>query len=162
VSSLCIRPATAGDAALIREHIYDLAVYEKSPEQVVITEADILRDGFGPRPLFECLLADWKGQPAGFALFFHNYSTWQGRPGIYLEDLFVKPPLRGLGIGTGLLARVAALALDRNCGRFQWSCLDWNEPSIRFYKGLGATVSEEWLGFRLEGAEAIGKVAQLG
>lgn len=158
--NLVIRAAKVDDAATIRQHILDLAIYEKAEEQVLITEADIVRDGFGERPYFEVLLAEWQQQAAGFALYFHNYSTWQGRPGLYLEDLFVKPKFRGRGIGTALLKAVAEVATERNCGRYQWACLDWNEPSIRFYESLGAEATREWIPFRVEGQEAIAQLAQ--
>lgn len=160
--SLEIRPASPDDAAVIRQHILDLAIYEKAEDQVAVTHEDILRDGFGERPLFRVLLAEWDGAPAGFAFFFFNYSTWQGRPGLYLEDLFVKPELRGRGIGLGLLRALAQVALDENCGRFQWACLDWNEPAICFYESLGAEATREWVPFRMEGRDAIAALAHGG
>jgi protein-tyrosine-phosphatase/GNAT superfamily N-acetyltransferase len=154
--ALVIRSALAQDAATIRQHIYDLALYEKAPEKVDITIEDIVRDGFTrERPFFEVVLAEWQGEAAGFALFFPNYSTWQGRPGLYLEDLFVKPKFRGKGIGLGLFRKLAAIAAERGWGRYQWSCLDWNEPAIKFYESLGAQATREWIPFRVEGAEAI-------
>jgi GNAT superfamily N-acetyltransferase len=117
----------------------------------VATEADLLRDGFGEVPRFHALVAEWDGAPAGFALYFFNYSTWQGRPGIYLEDLFVRPSHRGRGIGTALLRAVAQIALERQCSRLVWSVLDWNEPAIRFYESLGASVMKEWMTMRVVG-----------
>ena len=155
---LKIRPATPTDVPLIQQFIRDLAEYERSPESAVATEKDLLRDGFGPEPKYRCVLAEWDGQPAGFAFFFYNYSTWQGRPGLYLEDLFVKPVFRGKGIGKALLLHLAKIAVDENCGRFQWQVLDWNTPAIDFYKSLGAKTMNEWLTMRVEG-EDIKKLA---
>lgn len=157
--TMVIRPATADDAATIRQHIYDLAVYEKAPEKVEVTVEDILRDGFGERPFFEVMLAEWEGQAAGFALFFPNYSTWQGKPGLYLEDLFVKPEFRGKGLGLALFRKLAEIADERGWGRYQWSCLDWNEPAIQFYESHGAVATKEWVPFRVEGKEAIARLA---
>lgn len=149
---LHIRPATEADTPLILELIRALAEYEKMLDRCIATEV-LLRDTlFGPRPYAEAVIAEWNGAPAGFALFFHNYSTFLARPGIYLEDLFVKPELRGRGIGKALLTHLAALAIERNCGRIEWAVLDWNEPSIGFYKSLGAAPLEEWRIFRLTGA----------
>jgi GNAT superfamily N-acetyltransferase len=153
-----IRAARAEDAPLIRQFVRELAAYEREPEAAVITEADILRDGFGERPYFHVVIAEWSGQPAGFALYFFNYSTWQGRPGLYLEDLFVRPALRGRGIGTALLRHLAGVAIEKGCGRMVWQVLDWNEPSIRFYESLGARHMKAWLTMRLEG-EALRSVA---
>ncbi len=139
--------------------IRDLAEYERAPEQAVARPEDLLRDGWGPEPKFRVLIAEWEGQPAGFALFFYNYSTWQGRPGIYLEDLFVRPAFRGRGIGKALLVRLANIAVKENCGRFQWAVLDWNQPSIDFYEALGAKRLSEWLIMRVEG-EALERLAR--
>ncbi|HXZ28917.1 MAG TPA: GNAT family N-acetyltransferase [Terriglobales bacterium] len=159
-SMLTIRPATAADVSLILAFIRELAAYEREPDAVAATEADLLRDGFGPRPEFRVLLAEWDAQPAGFALFFHNYSTWQGRPGLYLEDLFVRPQFRGKGIGKALLVRLAQIARQENCGRLAWEVLDWNTPSIEFYKSLGAETLREWLIMRVQG-EALDRLARL-
>ncbi len=148
---LAIRPAVAKDVSLIRQLILELATYERAPEQVVATEADLLRDGFGPRPAYRCLLAEWSGEPAGFALYFHNYSTWQGRKGLYLEDLFVRPALRGQGIGKGLLLELARTAVREKCGRFVWQVLDWNQPAIEFYEKLGARRLGDWVTMRVDG-----------
>ena len=156
---LSIRPATTADLRLILEFIYDLAEYERAPEAAVATEADLLRDGFGPEPKFKCVIAEWQGQPAGFALYFYNYSTWQGRPGLYLEDLFVRIEYRGKGIGKALLIYLAQVAVRENCGRFQWQVLDWNTPAIDFYESLGAKQLQEWLTMRVEGDD-IRKLAQ--
>jgi GNAT superfamily N-acetyltransferase len=156
---LSIRPATTQDARLILEFIRDLAEYERAPDAAVATESDLLRDGFGPNPKFQCVIAEWGGQPAGFAFYFYNYSTWQGRPGLYLEDLFVRPQYRGKSIGKALLVHLAQVAVRENCGRFQWQVLDWNTPAIQFYESLGAKKLTEWLTMRVEG-EDIEKLAQ--
>jgi GNAT superfamily N-acetyltransferase len=155
---LKIRPASGGDAATILDLIKALAIYEREPDAVTATEADILRDGFGATPKFRCVIAEWDGQAAGFAFWFYNYSTWQGQPGLYLEDLFVKPEFRGKGIGKALLLHLAKVASDENCGRFEWSVLDWNTPAIEFYESLGAKLHKEWLRMRVEG-EALSKLA---
>jgi GNAT superfamily N-acetyltransferase len=155
---LSIRPATPEDIPLILEFIRELAEYERAPEQAIARPEDLLRDGWGPAPKFRVLIADWERQPAGFALFFYNYSTWQGRLGLYLEDLFVRPAFRGRGIGKALLVHLAKIAVKGNCGRFQWAVLDWNQPSIDFYEALGAKQLSEWLIMRVEG-EALEKLA---
>jgi GNAT superfamily N-acetyltransferase len=155
---LQIRTAEAADAALILELIRSLAVYEREPEAVVATEEDILRDGFGDRPLFRCLIAEWDGIAVGFAFYFFNYSTWRGRPGIHLEDLFVRPEFRGKGIGKALLIKVAAVAVENQCARFQWDVLDWNQPAIDFYHSLGAKFMSEWRIMRVSG-EALTALA---
>ena len=155
--SLSIRPATADDVPLILSLIRELADYEKLSDQVSATEAALRETLFserpGARPAAEVLVAHNDGEPAGFALFFPNYSTFLAKPGIYLEDLFVRPAFRGLGIGKALLASVAKLAVERDCGRFEWSVLDWNEPAIGFYRRLGARPLDDWTQFRLSGAE---------
>ena len=156
---LSLRKAVRQDAGLIVELIRELAEYEREPAAAVVTEEDIVRDGFGDRPFFEVVVAEWEGRPAGFALYFFNYSTWQGRPGLYLEDLFVRPALRGRGIGKALLRHLARIAVVRQCGRFVWQVLDWNEPSIRFYESLGARVAKEWLTMRVDG-EALRRLAE--
>src|SRR5271154_143991 len=140
-----IRAATPADVPLILELIRALATYEREPDAVKTTEADLLRDGFGPHPVFECLIAETgEGEPAGFALFFYNYSTWRGRTGIHLEDLFVLPRFRGQRIGKALLARVAARAAEQGCVRLRWDVLEWNQTAIDFYQSLGAKFLEEW------------------
>src|SRR5579863_3651623 len=154
-----IRNATTADVPQILAFIRALAAYERAPDAVVATEEALLRDGFGPTPFFSCLIADYDGQPAGFALFFYNYSTWIGRPGIYLEDLFVLPELRGRGIGRALLKRVAAIALEKGCQRLQWEVLDWNTPAIDFYRAMGAEFLDEWRNVRL-GGEALMRLAE--
>ena len=153
-----IRPATRPDAALIVKFIRELAEYEKMLDQVQATAADIELQLFGAKPAAECVIAELDGKPAGFALFFHNFSTFLARPGLYLEDLFVKPELRGKGVGKRLLAHLANLALQRGCGRFEWAVLDWNTPAIRFYRSLGAEMMETWKINRLSGA-ALKKLA---
>ena len=158
MSNLRIENAGPEHVALILAFIRDLAVYERLSDSVVVTE-ELLRESlFGARPVAEALLA-WEGdEPAGFAVFFHNYSTFLGRPGIYLEDLFVKPEFRGKGIGRALLQYIARLAIDRGCQRLEWSVLNWNETAIRFYQSLGATPQDEWTVYRL-GGEALNELA---
>jgi GNAT superfamily N-acetyltransferase len=150
--TLSLRVATRDDVALIAQFIRALADYEKLLDEVRLDEGVLAEKLFGPRPYAEVLIGEIDGQPQGFALFFHNFSTFEGRPGIYLEDLFVTPEARGSGLGTALLAELARLAVDRDCARLEWSVLDWNEPSIGFYKALGAKPMEEWTVFRLDGA----------
>jgi GNAT superfamily N-acetyltransferase len=154
-----IRPATAADVSLILALIRGLAEYERAPEQVIATEEDLLRDGFGPNPFYFCLIAEHDGKPAGFAFYFFDYSTWIGRPGIYLEDLFVYPELRGLGIGKALLKQVAAIAVEKGCARLKWSVLDWNTPAIDFYKSMGGELMDEWTNVRITG-EALERLAE--
>lgn len=154
-----IRAAVPADAALILAFIRELAEYEKLPREVVATEARLQETLFGDRARVEVLIADVDGAPAGFALFFHNYSTFLARPGIYLEDLFVRPAFRGRGVGRTLLQHIAGLAVARDCGRLEWSVLDWNEPAIRFYQSLGAVPMDEWTTFRVTGA-ALARLAQ--
>ena len=148
---LSIRPATIEDAELLRTMIRELAEFERELEFCVIEAADLARDGFGPNPRFRALIAEWNGQPAGYALIFNYYSTWAGR-GLFLEDLFVREPFRGRGIGKALLASVARIAVQENCYGVHWEVLDWNEPALRFYNQLGATRLEQWQMLRLEGA----------
>jgi len=147
--STSIRNATTEDAAQILEFIRALAAFERAPDAVVATEQALIRDGFGKHPFFHCLIAEYDGEPAGFALYFFNYSTWVGRPGIYIEDLFVLPQFRRLGIGRDLLKRVAAIAVENGCQRMQWQVLDWNTPAIDFYRSLGAEFMDEWRTVRL-------------
>jgi GNAT superfamily N-acetyltransferase len=156
--STVIRKATAEDAAQILEFIRALAAFERAPEAVTATEEGLIRDGFGPNPFFRCLIAYYDGQPAGFALYFFNYSTWVGRPGIYVEDLFVLPQFRRKGIGRELLRQVAAIGVENGCQRLQWEVLDWNTPAIDFYRDLGAEFLDEWRNVRLSG-EAIERLA---
>jgi GNAT superfamily N-acetyltransferase len=153
-----IRAATPADVPQILLFIRALAVYERAPDAVTATEAGLMRDGFGPSPFYSCLMAEHDGQPAGFALYFFNYSTWMGQPGIYLEDLFVHPEFRGLGIGKALLKKAAAIAVEKGCQRLQWEVLDWNTPAIEFYRAMGAEFLDEWRNVRLSG-EAIQRLA---
>jgi len=155
-----IRPATEADVSLILALIRGLAEYERAPEAVIATEEDLLRDGFGPNPFYFCLIAEHDEQPAGFAFYFFDYSTWIGRPGIYLEDLFVYPELRGLGIGKALLKQVAAIAVKKGCARLKWSVLDWNTPAIDFYRAMGGELMDEWTNVRIQG-EALDRLAGL-
>lgn len=155
---LSLKMATEQDVPVILTFIRALAEYERMADAVIATEDGLRQTLFGPRPYAECVIARWQGQPAGFALFFHNYSTFLGRPGLYLEDLFVKPELRGQGVGRALLQFLARLAQERNCGRLEWSVLDWNEPAIGFYKSIGAVPLDDWTIFRLKD-EALSRLA---
>ena len=153
-----IRPATPTDIPQILAFIRALATYEREPDAVTATEMDLLAHGFGPNPFYFCLIAETNGTPAGFALYFFNYSTWLGRPGLYLEDLFVLPEFRGLGIGKALLQRVAAIAVEKGCPRLQWEVLDWNAPAIDFYQAMGAEFLDTWRNVRVSG-DALLKLA---
>ena len=150
--SLSIRAATPADISLIGQFIRDLAEYEKLAHAVRFDEAVMAQKLFGPRPYAEVLIGEIDGVPQGFALFFHNFSTFEGRPGIYLEDLFVRPDARGSGLGKALLGKLAGLAVERDCARLEWSVLDWNTPAIDFYKVLGATPMDEWTVYRVDGS----------
>ncbi|HKQ60343.1 MAG TPA: GNAT family N-acetyltransferase [Candidatus Polarisedimenticolaceae bacterium] len=150
-AELALEPATAADAPLVLSLIQELASYERLAHEVRATVDDLRRTLFGARPAAEVVLARWAQAPAGFALYFHNYSTFLGRPGIYLEDLFVRPDYRSRGIGRALLAHLAKLAVERGCGRLEWAVLDWNEAAIGFYARLGAEPQREWTTYRLAG-----------
>ncbi|HMH15731.1 MAG TPA: GNAT family N-acetyltransferase [Edaphobacter sp.] len=154
---LNIRPATPADVPEILALIRDLAAYEREPHAVVATEADLLRDGFGPQKVFSCLIAEWNNKPAAFALYFPFYSTWRGNAGIHLEDLFVRPEFRRKGIAKALFSRLAAITLERG-DRFQWHVLDWNQPAIDFYQQMGAHMLHPWRIMRLNG-EALQTLA---
>jgi GNAT superfamily N-acetyltransferase len=157
---LSIREASPEDASLIVQFIRDLADYEREPQAAIVTEADLLRDGFsGADRKFWVLIAEWNAEPVGFAFYFFNYSTWLGRPGLYLEDLFVRPAARGKGIGKALLAKLAQIAIDKNCYGMRWQVLDWNQPAIDFYNSLGGQILKEWLTVRLMG-EPLQKLAE--
>lgn len=149
--SLSIRAAAPADAALIHQFILDLAEYEKLAHEVEITEAQVRRDLFGPAPRLFCDIAEADGAPVGFAIWFYNYSTFQGRHGIYLEDLFVLPQARGLGAGKALLRALAQRCVAEGLGRLEWAVLDWNAPAIGFYDSLGATAKTDWITRRLAG-----------
>jgi len=156
-----IRRACVKDVPIILELIRDLATYERAPDEVSATEEQLVDVLFGERPAAEVLLAFEGKSPVGFAVFFHNFSTWLGRPGLYLEDLFVKPEKRGKGYGRALLVALAKIARDRGCGRMEWAVLDWNEPAIKFYRTLGAKPMDEWTVFRLtrDGIERLANAA---
>ncbi|MBD0355922.1 MAG: GNAT family N-acetyltransferase [Rubrobacter sp.] len=156
-----IRPATEDDVPIILSLIRELAEYERLSHEVVATEGLLRESLFGERRGAEVLIACCKGAPAGFALFFHSFSTFLGRPGIYLEDLYVKPKFRGRGIGRALLAHLARLAKERGCGRLEWAVLDWNEPAIKLYKSIGAVPMDEWTVYRVTG-EALETLATRG
>ncbi len=158
MTEIRITSATESDVPAILEMIRELAEYEKLSHVVVATEEQLRHTLFGERPAAEVLLAHWNSEPIGFALFFPNYSTFLAQPGIYLEDLFVKPHARGKRAGLALLIELARIAVARGCGRVEWSVLDWNEPSIQFYKKLGAIPMDEWTTFRLTG-EALARLA---
>jgi GNAT superfamily N-acetyltransferase len=153
-----LRFATKHDVPLILSFIKQLAEYEKLPHEVVATESLLEQTLFGETKVAEVIFGEYRGQAVGFALFFHNFSTFLGRPGIYLEDLFIQPELRGKGLGKIMLGYLATLAKERNCGRLEWWVLDWNEPSINFYKSLGATPMDEWTVFRMSG-KTLGDLA---
>jgi GNAT superfamily N-acetyltransferase len=160
-ASIVIAPAVRADVPLILSMINELAEYEKLRHESVATEAAIYQALFGVPPRAETVIARLDGEPAGFALFFHNFSTFLGKPGLYLEDLFVRPAYRGRAIGKALLKYLAALALERGCGRFQWQVLDWNRPSRDFYEALGAQADPAWVNYRLTG-EALRRLAGVG
>jgi GNAT superfamily N-acetyltransferase len=155
---LTIRAADRKDVALLRTLIRELAEFEQELEYVTITEADLLRDGFDAHPKFRALVAEWDGQSAGYALFFGVYSTWQG-PGLFLEDIFVRPEFRGRGIGKSLLASVARIAQQENCFGMRWEVLDWNQPAIELYKSLGGTFLDQWRSVLLKD-EALRRLAE--
>lgn len=155
---LTIRDATEADILLILEFIRELAEYERAPEQAVATAEDLKRGGFSGNTKFRVVIAEWDRAPAGFAFFFFNYSTWKGRPGLFLEDLFVRPAFRRKGIGKMLIAHLAKIAVRENCARFEWQVLDWNTPAIEFYKSLGAQAMTEWITMRVSG-EALARLA---
>jgi len=159
--TISIRPATPHDVPLVLEFIRELARYERLEHEVSACEAELGEALFGERRYAEVVFACSDGKPLGFALFFHNFSTFKGRPGIYLEDLYVRPEARGRGIGRKLLAHLARTAVERRCSRLEWAVLDWNEPSIGFYRSLGAVPMDEWTVFRLTG-DALALLAGTG
>jgi GNAT superfamily N-acetyltransferase len=153
--TMAIRKANEQDVPAILAFIRALAAYERAPDAVKATEADLRSHGFGPNPYFQCLIAELDGRPAGFAFYFFDYSTWMGRPGIYLEDIFVYPEFRGQGIGKALLQQVAAVAVENGCARLKWEVLDWNTPAIDFYRATGAEFMKEWRTMRVTGEDLM-------
>jgi GNAT superfamily N-acetyltransferase len=162
MGTITIRPATRADIGLILSLIGELAEYEKEPQAAIATSEQVERALFGEiagrRPLSECFIGEVDGVPQGFALFFLNYSTWTGKPGLYLEDLFVRPAARGVGLGKALFIHLAKIAVERGCGRYEWSVLDWNTPALDFYKAMGAVAMDGWTVHRLSG-DALVKLA---
>jgi GNAT superfamily N-acetyltransferase len=156
---LSIRPATVADVPVILQLIRDLAAYERAPNEATATKEQLVDVLFGKKPAAEVLLAFENETPVAFAVFFHNFSTWLGRPGLYLEDLFVKPEMRGKGYGRALLVDLAKIARERGCGRMEWAVLNWNDPAIQFYRKLGAKPMDEWTVFRLT-HDGIAKLAE--
>lgn len=155
MATIDIRPATADDAGLILGFIRELAVYEKAEHEVLATQDDLRKSLFGAQPRAWALICEVDGAPAGFAVYFFNYSTWQGRQGLYLEDLYLSPRYRNLGAGKALLQHLARIAVANGCGRFEWSVLDWNDPALEFYKSIGAWPMPEWVKHRLAGEALI-------
>ena len=159
MSNLEIRPASAKDSVLILRLITDLAIYEKAGDAVIATVSDIEQTLFGEDSTTRALICELNGQAVGFAVYFFNYSTWLGKRGLYLEDLYVSPEHRGCGAGKALLVQLAKIAVSNQCGRFEWSVLDWNEPAIKFYQSLGAEPQNEWVSYRLTG-QALTELAE--
>ena len=149
--SITIREATPQDVTQIRQFIIELAVYEKAEHEVEASTDDLLNTLFGETATAHSLICEKDGKAIGFAVYFFNYSTWQGKNGLYLEDLYISPDYRGLGAGKAVLQHLARIAITNNCGRFEWSVLDWNKPAIEFYESLGAKPKSEWLGYRMDG-----------
>lgn len=150
-SDIIIRPASVNDVSTIMQFVVDLAIYEKAEHEVIAREQDLINTLFCEQPLAFCLIAQQGAQPIGFAIYFYSFSTWLGKHGLYLEDLYVSPASRGLGAGKALLKELARIAVQKNCGRVEWSVLDWNEPSIRFYESIGAEPKDGWTVYRLAG-----------
>ncbi len=150
---LNLRKATAKDIPLILSFIRELAEYERAPNAVACNEEDLRRDGFGPSPKFRVIIAEWNGEPAGMAFFFYNYSTWQGRPGIFIEDLFVRTQFRGKGVGKALMAKLAKTAIAEQCHGIRWEVLEWNKPAIDVYQHLGSKFREGWRMMQISGEE---------
>lgn len=159
--ALTLRGAVPADVPQILEFIHELAEYERLTHEVVATEARVSAHLFGEHPAAEVVIGEWGGDPVAFALFFHNFSTFLGQPGLYLEDLYVRPEMRGRGVGKAMLAHLARLAVERGCGRFEWSVLDWNEPAIAFYRALGAEPMNGWTVQRVTGS-ALDRLAAQG
>ncbi len=158
MTAIHIRQGTIDDVPQIFHFIRELAIYEKALEEVTTDEAMLCEALFGEQPRAYPLICELDGQPVGFAIYFYNFSTWLGRYGLFVEDLYISPEYRGQGLGRTLLQHLANLAVERGCGRFEWNVLDWNEPAIRFYESCGAVAQEEWVGYRLSG-EALKRVA---
>lgn len=156
--TVTIRPAVPGDAATVLRFARELAAFEREPDAVVATEEMMRSALFGERPMAEALIAEIDGEAAGFAVFYHSFSTWTGRRGIWLDDLYVTPDARGAGVGKALLQRLARICIDRDCARFEWWVLDWNDPAIGFYDSIGAENMDEWTVRRVSG-EALAKLA---
>ena len=155
MTNIKIRSATADDAALILKFVTELATYEKAANEVVATTSDIKKSLFGASSTAHALICETDGKPIGFAVYFFNYSTWLGKNGLYLEDLYISPEHRGSGAGKALLKHLARIAVEKKCGRFEWSVLDWNTPAISFYKSIGAKPQNEWVGYRLDGEALV-------
>ncbi|WP_299877114.1 GNAT family N-acetyltransferase [uncultured Cocleimonas sp.] len=151
MSAIEIRDASIEDAALILRFVTELAIYEKAEHEVIATQDDIEESLFGPETKTKALICQLNGEAVGFAVYFFNYSTWLGKHGLYLEDLYVSPEARGAGAGKALLKHLAKIAVSKNCERVEWSVLDWNEPAIQFYQSIGAQPKDEWIGYRLSG-----------
>ncbi|MCF6299824.1 MAG: GNAT family N-acetyltransferase [Proteobacteria bacterium] len=151
MTKITIRKATPEDSALILKFITELAIYEKAEEQVIASEADIKKSLFTDDTSTQAIICLLNDKPIGFAVYFFNYSTWLGKHGLYLEDLYITPEHRSVGAGMALMKYLAKIAVDKNCGRFEWSVLDWNDPAIKFYQSIGAKPQDEWVGYRLEG-----------
>jgi GNAT superfamily N-acetyltransferase len=161
MTDISIRPATSADVSLIIRFIRELAEYEKAPEEAVATEQQLEQALFCDSPRVYSVICEVDGNPAGFALYFYNFSTWLGRHGLFLEDLYVTPDHRGAGAGKALLKHLARLAVQEDCGRFEWNVLDWNQPAIDFYEAFGAQPQSEWIGYRLTG-DALSAFAESG
>jgi GNAT superfamily N-acetyltransferase len=159
INDLIFRFAEEKDIPLLLSLIKELAIYEKMLDQVSATEESLKKSLLGERKHAEAIIPEYEGNPVGYAIFFHNFSTFEGKPGLYLEDIYVKPEYRGKGIGKALLSYLAKIALERGCARFEWVVLDWNEPSIQFYKSLGAKPQDEWIIYRMED-KAMQKLAE--
>jgi len=151
MKDLKIRKATKDDASLILKFITELAIYEKAEHEVKTSEADIEKSIFNENSTVEALICEFNNEPVGFAVYFFNYSTWLGKSGLFLEDLYVSTASRGVGAGKALLKHLAGIAVEKDCGRFEWNVLDWNEPAIIFYQSIGANPQDEWIGYRMEG-----------
>ena len=155
MANILIRPAIEADVSLILHFVRELAIYENALDEVKATEEDIRETLFGEGSRVDALICEHEGEPIGFAVYFFNYSTWLGKLGLFLEDLYVSPEKRGIGAGKALLVELAKIAVVRDCGRFEWNVLDWNTPSIKFYESLGAKAQSEWIGYRLTGQALI-------